>query len=78
MLGFYPASYSIIMLGYDARCGVTDMVRETTKKAETFYVCEACGFAYKEKVWAEKCEEFCTKHHSCSLEITRHAVQMNQ
>jgi len=27
--------------------------------------------------WAEKCEEFCKKHHACSLEITKHAVSTN-
>ena len=51
------------------------MVREMKKKEGTFYICEACGFTYEEETWAKKCEDFCTKHHSCSLEITSHAVQ---
>ena len=39
------------------------------------YRCKECGFAYKEKELAKECEDFCKKHHQCSLEITRHAVQ---
>jgi hypothetical protein len=40
---------------------------------EKYYVCEACGHKYEERYWAEKCEEFCTRHNACSLEIIRHA-----
>ncbi|HLE07299.1 MAG TPA: hypothetical protein VI933_01600 [archaeon] len=36
------------------------------------FSCKICGFAYKEKIWAEKCEAWCKKHNSCSLEITKH------
>ncbi|MGB9717003.1 MAG: DUF7128 family protein [Thermoproteota archaeon] len=53
------------------------MVKEVTKDGKILYVCEECGFAYEEKIWAEKCEKFCSKHHACSLEITSHAVQTN-
>ena len=42
-----------------------------------FYVCEECGFAYKEKALAEKCESWCKKHHSCNIEITKNAVKIN-
>jgi len=52
------------------------MVREIKKKRKTLYACEVCGFAYEQRMWAEKCEKFCAKHHACSLEITRHAVQI--
>ena len=38
------------------------------------YVCEACSFAYKEKELAEKCEEFCKKHNSCNIEITKYSI----
>jgi len=53
------------------------MVRTVKKRGKTFYACGACGFTYEEKMWAEKCEDFCTKHHSCSLEITSHAVKID-
>ena len=56
--------------------GVQKMVREIFENGERFYVYEVCGFTYKEKNWAEKCQDYCTKHNACSLEITGHAVQM--
>ena len=50
------------------------MVHEIRKNGESLYVCEVCGFAYKEKFWAVKCQDFCTENDACSLEITSHAV----
>ena len=51
------------------------MVKETKKDDYVVYVCEECDMAYKEKEMAEKCEAFCNKYHSCSLEITKHAIE---
>ena len=39
------------------------------------YKCPICGFDYKEKQWAEKCEKWCKQNNSCNLEITKHAVR---
>jgi hypothetical protein len=50
------------------------MVRELMDKGEILYICEACGLAYKERMWAEKCEDFCNEHHACSLDIASHAI----
>ncbi|MEM1517952.1 MAG: hypothetical protein QW789_02380 [Nitrososphaerota archaeon] len=50
------------------------MVKEVLKNNEMLYVCEACRHVYRERVWAEKCEDFCFKYHACSLSITSHAV----
>ncbi len=50
------------------------MVGKTERKGKTLYLCEQCGFAYRERSWAEKCEAWCAKHKSCSIEITKHAV----
>ncbi len=47
------------------------MVKETK---EGFF-CEECGLAYKEKEWAEKCEEWCVKHHTCNIAITSRALR---
>ncbi|HUU65279.1 MAG TPA: hypothetical protein VMW37_04150 [Dehalococcoidales bacterium] len=52
------------------------MVKEVKRNNQTVYVCEACGFAYEEKYWAEKCQDWCEQNHSCNLEITQHAVAM--
>jgi hypothetical protein len=52
------------------------MVREIDNNDEKRFICEACGFTYKEREWAEKCEDYCTTHGACSIDITRHADQM--
>lgn len=50
------------------------MVREVKKDDTVYYQCEECGFFYKEKEWAEKCQTWCRERHSCNIEITKHAV----
>ncbi len=52
------------------------MVKVSHKDDNTLYLCEACGFAYKEKEWAEKCQQWCEQYQSCNLEITQHAVPL--
>jgi len=52
------------------------MVKEIEKQGKKYFQCEACGFYYKDKKWAEKCEEFCNKNKSCSIEITKHSVKV--
>lgn len=37
------------------------------------YECPECHLKYKDKEWAEKCEAWCREHHSCNLEIIKHA-----
>jgi len=39
------------------------------------YACGKCGFVYREKEWAEKCEVWCSMHQGCNLDITQHAVK---
>lgn len=43
--------------------------------AEKVYKCPECGFLYKEKEWAKKCENWCREYKSCNLEITQHAIK---
>ena len=50
------------------------VVKEIKKFGKTYYQCEICKFYYKDEKWAQKCEEFCKKYKSCSLEITKHAI----
>jgi hypothetical protein len=52
------------------------MVREILQNDGRFYKCEVCSLFYKERSWAEKCEEYCKKYKACSLEITKHSIQM--
>lgn len=39
------------------------------------HICPECGFHYRDKAWAEKCEVWCKEHKSCNLEITAHAEE---
>lgn len=38
----------------------------------TSFQCKVCGYNYTDKKWAEKCEQWCSTHNSCSNEITKH------
>ena len=49
------------------------MVKKIDKKGEEYYQCEECKLIYKERKWAEKCENWCKKNKSCNLKITKHA-----
>lgn len=46
------------------------MVKEVQKDNKVEYVCEACAYRYATRELAGQCEEWCTEHHSCNLEIT--------
>ena len=52
------------------------MVKEEIKKDKTYLKCEECNMYYKTREIAQKCENFCKEHHACSIEITKHAVQV--
>ncbi|RDE17534.1 MAG: hypothetical protein C4K49_02390 [Candidatus Thorarchaeota archaeon] len=45
------------------------------KKVGDLYECQQCHLLYHDEHWAKKCEEWCIKHRSCNLEITKHAVK---
>ncbi len=38
------------------------------------YMCPLCGFEYRESKHAKQCQDWCKKHNSCNLEITKHAI----
>lgn len=48
------------------------MVKFLKQESEDIYICEECGYRYKEKETAEKCEAWCRENHSCNLEIIKH------
>jgi len=52
------------------------MVKEITKNGKKYYLCEACDMYYGERGIAKKCEDFCNKYKSCSLELTKHAIEI--
>ena len=39
------------------------------------YKCDICDMYFKEKEWAEKCEDWCKNYYSCNAEITQHAIK---
>lgn len=51
------------------------MVEEVIKRGKKLFQCETCEFLYADKKWAQKCEAWCNEHKTCSLEITKHAVE---
>jgi len=53
------------------------MVKKVTKQRKEYFQCEECSFLYEEKEWAEKCEVYCKEKHSCSMDITKHAVKLD-
>ncbi len=44
-----------------------------TENQNKLYECPACHLAYRDAAWAKKCEDWCTEHHSCNLQIIVHA-----
>ena len=52
------------------------MVKKIKNKGNVYYKCEACGFAYKNIKIAKKCEDYCNKHHGCSLDIPKNAIKL--
>ncbi|MEK6915481.1 MAG: hypothetical protein AABW89_02990 [Nanoarchaeota archaeon] len=40
--------------------------------------CDKCGLSYNNKIKANKCQEWCKKHKSCNLEITKHAINKKE
>ena len=51
-----------------------NMVSEKQHQGERLYICDVCGFGYREKEQAASCEEFCARTNSCSIAITKDAV----
>lgn len=51
------------------------MVKEIKNRDKKIYQCEECKLLYNEKKWAEKCEEWCKKYHTCNITITRHRIK---
>lgn len=52
------------------------MVNRINKGGKEYYICEECGFAYRNNKTAKECEDYCKKYKSCSLEITKKAVKI--
>ncbi len=49
----------------------------STKEEERqkVYYCSVCGYGYANEALANECEEYCTTHNSCSLQIIAKAIR---
>lgn len=54
------------------------MVEKVRNGGLTVYTCELCGFGYGDLDTAERCEQYCHTHASCSPEIMRNAIYRPQ
>lgn len=52
------------------------MPKEENVEGKIVYKCEKCGWLYKSKSTAKKCEEWCNEHNSCNFNITKHAIKI--
>ncbi len=50
------------------------MVKKTLVDDASIYKCGICGFGYKDKDMAQKCQNWCSVHKSCNLQITKNAI----
>lgn len=50
------------------------MVLEVRILDSKYYACEECGMIYGDLGTASRCEEWCSSHGSCNVNITREAV----
>ena len=46
----------------------------TENDSDEVYICPECGYEYKEKEWAKKCEKWCRETRSCNLDIIKHGT----
>ncbi|NCO11618.1 hypothetical protein GW924_03375 [Candidatus Pacearchaeota archaeon] len=51
------------------------MVEEIILRKKKFYRCEDCKLFYSDNYYAEKCEEWCKKHKTCNIKITKNAIK---
>ena len=51
------------------------MVKQIKRQNKKLFYCEDCLLLYKNKEWAEKCEDWCKKKNSCKFEITKHSMK---
>lgn len=52
------------------------MVKRQQYKGKSLFRCEECNLLYNQGELALQCQAYCKKHKSCSLEITKKAVQL--
>ncbi len=51
------------------------MVKQIMYKGKKAFECELCKFKYKDRKWAQKCEDWEKKNKSCNLLVIKHALK---
>lgn len=51
------------------------MVVEEKYEDEKAYKCEECGFHYRDKRMAKKCEKHCRDYDACDTEIVENSLE---
>ena len=51
------------------------MVNEIMRTQNKIYICKECGLSYTKMKKAGECENWCKKHKSCNLQITKYALK---
>lgn len=70
------ASYSWVLLALACPLSMMFMMAGMDHdKPDKVFACTECGMSYKEVELAKQCAAWCKEHHSCNLEITKHAVK---
>jgi hypothetical protein len=54
------------------------MVVEKEKNGKMYYQCESCNMYYEVIKIAQQCEDFCNSHQACSVELIKHAVNLEE
>ncbi|MBS3116955.1 hypothetical protein J4421_05155 [Candidatus Woesearchaeota archaeon] len=53
------------------------MTPKKHKGNKKYFQCEECLLYYKTKALAAQCKNFCRRHKSCNLKITKKAVTIH-
>ena len=72
------ANYSWILLALICPLSMMLMMagmKHDDDRPEKVFVCPECNLSYKDAEWAKKCAVWCKEHHSCNVEIIKHAIQ---
>jgi YHS domain-containing protein len=62
-----------------SRCKETfDKSPDKYAKDNIDYQCSICKLHYKDEILADRCNEWCSTHKSCNLEIAWHSIEANK
>jgi hypothetical protein len=50
------------------------LVSTIEESGRTVFLCDVCGVGYPDEATAQECQNWCEKHSSCNLAITRKAI----